>query len=497
LLCCPLWSQCRAMAAADAARGPCGVFRFEERPKPKVAMVVMGRKRPWPTCPNPETGHEWSDDMREKTAQIMESLGTAGTLQLVASDDDLVDDPSVRKEMARLHGEGVHVVVVTQPTIGDGRLSPVISQAWGHRLVIWATPEEQKGEMISGNSLVGTHLYGATLRQLGRPFELVYGNLDWALAQRQLEDGIAVAFATRMLAQAKVCLIGYHAPGFQDLHADPFVMSKTFGTILQHVGFGEYGDRADALGEDRVKEDVAHVVGKFPFKEGPFGHSEEDLPFVCRHYLAMRDLCAEENFDAVAIRCWPELPTHAAWPYMGLARLASEGFPVACEGDVDGALGCLIGKFLGCGTIYLSDWLEHDADTLTLWHGGMAPFQLCEQVGTPLGPCISRHFNNKKPGCLDATIRADMNVTVFRFFVCDSKYHLIAMEGRTEKPTRHILGNNGLVRFPPSSGANLVEQFEEWVQKGFPHHVCVVEGHYKKRFLAFARATGVNFIGPK
>jgi len=37
---------------------------------------------------------------------------------------------------------------------------------------------------------------------------------------------------------------------------------------------------------------------------------------------------------------------------------------------------CLIGKLTGCGVVYLSDWLEHDQSTLTLWHGGMAPFQL-------------------------------------------------------------------------------------------------------------------------
>ena len=53
-----------------------------------------------------------------------------------------------------------------------------------------------------------------------------------------------------------------------------------------------------------------------------------------------------------------------------------KGFPVACEGDVDGALGCLIGKLLGCGTVYLSDWLEHDTSTVTMWHGGMAPMQV-------------------------------------------------------------------------------------------------------------------------
>ena len=61
---------------------------------------------------------------------------------------------------------------------------------------------------------------------------------------------------------------------------------------------------------------------------------------------------------------------------MALARLATEGFPVACEGDVDGAVSCLVGKLLGSGAVYLSDWLEHEDNRLTLWHGGMAPLQL-------------------------------------------------------------------------------------------------------------------------
>ena len=46
------------------------------------------------------------------------------------------------------------VLVACQPVISDGRLAPVLAQEWEHCLVLWATPEEQSGEMISGNSLV-------------------------------------------------------------------------------------------------------------------------------------------------------------------------------------------------------------------------------------------------------------------------------------------------------------------------------------------------------
>ena len=52
----------------------------------------------------------------------------------------------------------VDVIVAIQPVISDGRLAPVLAQEWGHPLVLWATPEEQTGEMISGNSLVSLNL---------------------------------------------------------------------------------------------------------------------------------------------------------------------------------------------------------------------------------------------------------------------------------------------------------------------------------------------------
>ena len=48
----------------------------------------------------------------------------------------------------------VDVIVAIQPVISDGRLAPVLAQQWNKPLILWATPEEQTGEMISGNSLV-------------------------------------------------------------------------------------------------------------------------------------------------------------------------------------------------------------------------------------------------------------------------------------------------------------------------------------------------------
>jgi len=476
----------------------CEEFRFSEVPRVKVGLIHLDRKRPWPSSINPETGREWSLDVKTRMLEILDNSG----FSVHRSDNEVTvnDDPSLRTALASCAEAGCDVLVCIQPTISDGRLAPVIAQQWGKGIVFWASPEEQTGEMISGNSLVGTHLMSATLRQLGRQVEMVYNNLAWDMAEKSLKRAVNIGFASRNIRLTKIALIGHQAPGFVDFHPNPFLMSKTFGIVFQHVGLTEYISTAlDAITNDDVEKDEDHVLNdlKFPLKDKAtgFGTDKSDLAISSRHYLAMKKLVSDNNFDALAIRCWPELPGPAGlgqWPYMALARMATDGFPAACEGDIDGALGCLVAKMLGCGVVYLSDWLEHDETTLTLWHGGVAPTQLSENVGTPLGPCIARHFNNKVPGCLDATIKIGIKVTVFRFWVMDNKYHLVVFEGTTKAPKRHILGNNGLVEVRPPT--NLVEGFARWVDNGFPHHVCVINGWFKKELEQFSRNHSVVIV---
>ena len=144
---------------------------------------------------------------------------------------------------------------------------------------------------------------------------------------------------------------------------------------------------------------------------------------------------------------------------------------------------------------------------------------MCEAVGSIIGPCVSRHFNNKKPGCLDATIKIGIPVTIFRFWVMNGKYQAIILEGNwtsncifviffffklhitflsvqlignTVKPKRHLLGNNGLVELPKNF--NMTTNFPKWIQQGFPHHICVVSGHHGQALTSLAQHCQVNIL---
>ena len=448
------------------------------RNAPKLGVIFLGRRRPG-------FDMEWG---RGVEARVRGWLKEAGFTAFEPA-EKVIDEGSLRRAVATCEREGAEVMVLLQTTMGDGRLAPTLAQLWPDPLVLWATPEKPDGDMISSCSLVGAHAWASTLRQMGHSFEVVCGDPDSSETRQQVSDAVRMAATVRRLRSVRLGLIGGQAPGYFAMGADPFSVHRGLGAQVQTFSLLEFANAANALSEDAVAEDVAKVKAlKLPHKDT----SDADLPMASRLYLAMRSFLDNEALDAMTIRCWPELPnTFEQWPYLGIARLTDEGRAVACEGDADGALSAWIGEDLGLGRCYLTDWLEHDRETITLWHGGAAPMGLCPPVGEPGGPQIARHFNIKKPAVVEATLREKMPITVMRFWRCDGNYYLTAREGQTIKPKRHLMGTNGLARLDKQDPR---EWFEELCHDGMPHHVVVFEGHSAGLLKRLARALSIRFI---
>ena len=157
--------------------------RWTQKPQYRVGLLVLERKR---------DGFDvaWGKKTRGKCWEALVTIcGNNGyALKPLNGDHERVaDDRSLRRALQKAHGD-VDVVVATQPTISDGRLAAVLAQACAVPVVLWATPEnpDVRGSPVGGvssNSLVGTHLFAATLRQLGRrDVELVYQDQDWTAA---------------------------------------------------------------------------------------------------------------------------------------------------------------------------------------------------------------------------------------------------------------------------------------------------------------------------
>ena len=143
------------------------------------------------------------------------------------------------------------------------------------------------------------------------------------------------------------------------------------------------------------------------------------------------------------------------------------------------------------GPSQLSDWLEHDDNTITIWHAGTAPFSLTPPPGEPGGPQIACHFNNKKPAVVESSFKVDMPVTVCRIWHTDGKYKITACDADTVAPRRHLMGTNGLARLVDR---NPKEWFLDLCDEGMPHHVSIYAGHHKKLLQRLARMMKMKWV---
>jgi L-fucose isomerase-like protein len=450
---------------------------------PTVGVIILGRKRPG-------FDQEWNRDICARSLAALEQMG----YEVARAEAPVVDDATIAAAIGKIEAAGCRSLVLLQPSMAHGQMALTVAQQWTDPVILWATPERPGDGKVSSCSLVGQHLWASSLRQAGRPFEFVYGDPDDGALREELSRAIALATAAAGVRRAKVGVIGTHAPGFIDLAADPFLLRRKLGTQLHPLSLPQYIERVHAIADAAVKQDVERVQTlRLPMN----GVTADDLAMNSRCYLAMLELIQEESLDGLALQCWPELPNMLGqWPYLAVSRLTTEGRAVSIEGDVDGCLTSLIGKLLGLGPGFLTDWLEHDRNSIFFWHPGMAPMDMCSAVGANGGPSLAKHFNIVKPLVVDGQILTNEPVTITRLWRCDDRYHLTALEGRTIAPRRQLTGNTALVEIADAdiaAGGTVPERFERLLHAGLPHHVVLLFGSHRATLQRLARLLGTEW----
>jgi L-fucose isomerase-like protein len=447
-----------------------------------LGVLIFARKRPG-------FDQEWSKTIRERCLKTLTGFG----FTCIGTDRLVQDDESVHAALDEIERAECDALVIVQPSIADGQFALTIAQRWSGPIVLWATPERPGDGKVSSCSLVGQHLWASICRQSHQPFEMVYGGPELADSKMKgnLLQALAVCSAAKRLRQDKVGVIGTHVPGFIDLAADPFLIRNTFGLQMHSLSLPQFIDRVRGIEEQAVREDIAEVrrLG-LTTKDDP---TDEQLAMASRYFLAMKDLMREMNLDALALQCWPELPiVLGQWPYLAVSRMTTAGNAVSIEGDVDGAIGSLVGCRLGIGPGFLTDWLEHDAKRILFWHPGMAPLDMCSPAGGADGPSLGDHFNGMRPFVVNGPLKSGHAVTVSRLWRCDGRYHLTAFEGQSVAQTRRISGNSLLMEV---SGETVPARFDRLIHAGLPHHVTLHYGNHADTFRRLAQIFDVEWHG--
>ncbi len=438
----------------------------------EIGVLVIGRKRPG-------FDQQWNEIMRGKSLEGLKALGYTA----VGAESPVIDDQTIRAALTRIRDRNCRALVVLQPSLGAGQLAFTVMQEWPGPVILWATPERPTGEKVSSCSLVAQHLWCASMRQSNHPFEFVYGDPDSKDVRDSLRDAIAMSHAAMKLKHAKVGVVGAQAPGFIPMASDPFTLRQKLGAQLHSLSLIQFVDRVRAIEQGEVDQDLQKVRDlKLPLN----GVSAEDLTIQSRTYLAMKQLIEEEQLDALAMQEWPELPNVLGqWPYLAMSRLQDDGFPLSMEGDVDAAITLLLAYEIGTGKGFITDWLEHDAQTITFWHAGIAPISMLNK------PSLGQHFNIAKPMVVDGNLRENQPMTMARLWRCDDRYHATAFQAKSIPSPRQLTGNIVTLKL---DDASVYQRFDTLLHAGMPHHPVLFVGHHAERFFRLARLLNVNWV---
>lgn len=305
-----------------------------------------------------------------------------------------VSDPEEARRAAReMAAAAPDLLLVAHVTFATGELLAPLLGA-GPRVGVWALPEGAAGRGPRGplplNALCGLVMTMSLVDrpEVGRdaPVKWFYGPADGPRLRERLAVTVAALRGLRAVEGARVLRVGGTAPGFYGVEEAPEVA----GARLEHAPLEALFDAMAAAPPAEVEAQARRWA-----EEEDADVGREGLERHARVALALRGLAAEGPYDALAVRCWPELPERGGtMACAAMGDCAGAGVPTACEGDALGALSMLALQGVTGEPAVLLDLADVGADgALLFWHCGNAP------AGWAGGPTrLTTHFNRSGVG---------------------------------------------------------------------------------------------------
>ncbi|HKJ12703.1 MAG TPA: hypothetical protein VJ976_10005 [Ornithinimicrobium sp.] len=472
--------------------------------RPAVLVVATAR---------PTFAVEVARERAEQARALLQELGAdvTGPPGLVMSEDDLQAARAVIDADGGV--ESYDLVVHVCASFSDASPALALYAGLPSPVVLWAMREPGPvGDRLWLNSLCGANLFGHAIIREGGRVRLVYGDpgdagveeslgaalrgepslvatLEPARGERAAEDTVRAAL--RSLDGRSVGLVSDAPTGFTPSEFDPDLLSELFGITTRRWELPDLFDRVDAVDPTERDAELREAREQRPGLDGL------DDAEVSRHAevtVALREWEADAELAALAVRCWPEIPTErGVCPCSSLSRIADGGTPTACERDVYGSVTMLLMQALGSGPTYLVDTvdLEAEANTIRVWHCGSAasvlaadPGQATQSTHCNRGIGVAGNFPLRTGRVVLA--RLTENVTPHGV----DGLRLLITAGESVPAPNRFQGNTAEVRVDRDAAA-LVESL---VLEGFPHHTVIAWNDVRPALRTAADILGIPVV---
>ena len=245
---------------------------------------------------------------------------------------------------------------------------------------------------------------------------------------------IRVARVVRAVKTMRILQIGPRPAPFLSVTCNEGELSEKFGIEILPVSVSELGARMDAIlagGAPELTDLTEELLSGFCVENADPRCSAKKLAAM---KLAFRELIAETRATCAAVQCWTDMQKiTGAWPCAIHGILADEGFPVACETDIHGAISARMLQAAMGDTepqFFADLTIRHPTNNNAelLWHCGPFPPSLAREGDKKR---IVNHWTKENDCCGDLHFGLKKgDLTVCRFDGLNGKYSLFIGEGK-------------------------------------------------------------------
>lgn len=418
---------------------------------------------------------------------------------VIGSETLLMDADSAESALGALQSWQIEHLLLLQVTFTDASMAVKAATTFNGPVSIWAVPEPRLGGRLRLNAFCGLNLASHALGLQDRQFGWLYAdpatdvsdNLEALLNGRRTSgrlmasgvtgdgDAIGQEIAGRIRGK-RIGRLGEHPVGFDTCAYNSDELAQRTGVEVDAMSLSTLFGKASTVSGDKIR---ALRTEANNIAAGLDDVDQAQLDNSLKLKIALDEIRQSGDYDAFAIRCWPETFTEYGGAVCGPAAMMGEArVPCACEADVNGAVTQLILQEAADAPVFLSDLVDMDEDDNTgvLWHCGSAPLAM-RDPDTPASATI--HTNRKMPLLFEYPLKPG-RVTFMRISKAFNETKMVISSGEMLKRDMAFTGTSGVVRFdrPVSQMTRAI------IDAGLEHHMAFAYGDHRQTLRSIAAA---------
>jgi len=416
--------------------------------------------------------------VKNKTLGALEKIDASVeliTIDTVVPDGLALSPDQVPAVVSYLKDQGVDAVFILHTDFGSEEVAAKIARALGKPILLWGMRDDApspEGVRIR-DTQCGIFASSKVLQRLGVPFTYIENCLPTDAAfSSGVENFCRAAAIVKVFKGSnnsgmKVLKIGERPDSFYSVMSNEDELLSKFGIEVIPLPVNRLVTQVKKLIESPTS-DLAEYIASLKSRMAWENLGQEKLTALAAMVLFIQEEMESKNAAAASIECWSGLSGFFGFvPCQVIGELTALGLPVACEGDINGAVtsAMLHAVDYNRSVSFFADLTlrhPHNDNAELLWHCGPFPRVLMKDGENPSLDDGGRGNWRLKDG----------DLTIARFDSLNGEYSLFA-------------GNAGTTDGPRSTGTYVwmkVDNWPKWERKfiegPYIHHVAAMYGHY-------------------